>query len=114
MFLIVFTLWVISSPVTPSPLVAPRTNLPFLYSNETDKPSIFNSQTYLGFGTSFFTLSSNAIISLSLNTLLSDNIGTSWVTLLNPSITSPPTRTVGESGLLNSGYFSSKLINSLK
>ena len=42
----VLTLWVIFSPTTPSPLVAALTNLPCSYSRETDKPSIFNSQTY--------------------------------------------------------------------
>ena len=34
---------VTSSPVTPSPRVAPRTNTPFSYSSDMDRPSIFGS-----------------------------------------------------------------------
>ena len=59
MLFIVLALWVISSPVTPSPLVAALTNFPFLYTRETERPSILSSATYLGFGTTFFIRSSN-------------------------------------------------------
>ena len=41
----VLILSVIFSPCLPSPLVAPRINLPFLYINVADKPSILGSAT---------------------------------------------------------------------
>ena len=43
--LIVLTLCVISSPLNPSPLVKALSSIPFLYINETPKPSIFGSAT---------------------------------------------------------------------
>ena len=43
--LIVLTLWVISSPLKPSPLVKALSSIPFLYIRETPKPSIFGSAT---------------------------------------------------------------------
>lgn len=46
MVLIVFKFSVTSSPSKPSPLVEPLINLPFLYSNETERPSIFGSTIY--------------------------------------------------------------------
>ena len=42
---IVFKFSVISSPTNPFPRVAPLTNLPFLYSNAAESPSIFVSTT---------------------------------------------------------------------
>ena len=110
----VLTLWVIFSPTTPSPLVAALTNLPCSYSRETDKPSIFNSQTYWGLMPSFFILSSKFTTSLSLKTSLNDIIGILWVTFLKESRTSPPTLFVGESSLANSLYFCSSSSNSRK
>ncbi|GJD17990.1 hypothetical protein RIVM261_029460 [Rivularia sp. IAM M-261] len=43
---IVRTFCVMSSPVTPSPRVAPRVNIPFSYVKASALPSIFSSQTY--------------------------------------------------------------------
>ena len=37
---------VTSSPVTPSPRVAPRTKTPFSYSRDMERPSIFGSTQY--------------------------------------------------------------------
>ena len=87
---IVLTLLVISSPVTPSPLVAPLTNLPFSYNKDTDSPSIFNSHIYCGKIFSFFILLSKSIISLSLNTSEILIIGILCVTFSKPSIIFPP------------------------
>ena len=42
---IVLTFGVTSSPVVPSPRVAARTRTPLSYTSETDRPSIFSSQT---------------------------------------------------------------------
>ena len=88
--LMVLALLVISSPVTPSPLVEAVINLPFSYLRETLKPSILYSHTYFGIISSFFILLSNVLISSSLNTLLSESMGILCVTLLNSSKTAPP------------------------
>ena len=42
---IVRRLWVTSSPISPSPRVAPRSNTPLRYSRETANPSILGSVT---------------------------------------------------------------------
>ena len=112
--LIVLTFSVISSPTTPSPLVAPLTNLPFSYIKDTDNPSILSSHTYSGIIPLFLILSSKSLISFSLNTLLKLIIGILCVIFLNSSNTLPPTLLVGESSLAYSGYFSSNKNNSLK
>ena len=71
----------ISSPTCPFPLVAPLTNSPFLYSNATDKPSIFVSTTYLTSSSSSFALLVNSLtISSSLLTLI---VVVSWVIVLD-------------------------------
>ena len=72
---IVLTLWVISSPTVPSPLVAALTNFPFSYNKDTDNPSIFSSHIYSGVIPSFFILSSNVINSSSEKTSDNDIIG---------------------------------------
>ena len=38
------------SPTLPSPRVAATTSLPAVYLRESERPSIFNSQMYSGFG----------------------------------------------------------------
>ena len=42
---IVRRLWVTSSPISPSPRVAPRSSTPSRYSSEIARPSIFGSAT---------------------------------------------------------------------
>ena len=74
-FFIVLTLCVISSPITPLPLVAAETNFPSLYIKETAKPSILSSQTYSGLLTSLRTLASKSLTSSSLKTSAKLNIG---------------------------------------
>ena len=64
--LIVLTLFVISSPTTPSPRVAALLKIPFSYFNETDKPSILSSHTYLGVIPSFLIRESKRTISFGL------------------------------------------------
>ena len=91
MSFIVFTLCVISSPIFPSPRVAPRTKIPSLYNKLIARPSIFCSTTYLGLNPSFFILSSNFIISSSLNISPKDNIGIVCSTFLKLDITVDPT-----------------------
>ena len=63
----VLTLCVISSPIVPSPRVAPLTSCPFLYNRETLKPSILSSHTYSGSSTIFLTLESKSKISSKYN-----------------------------------------------
>ena len=100
--LTVFKFSVTSSPTKPFPLVAPLTNLPSLYSNADDNPSIFVSTTYLtsfipfsfAFCSIFSTQSSTSSI---LNTSCRLCNGTSCVTFANPSFTWPPTFCVNES-----------------
>ena len=64
---IVFKFSVTSSPTVPLPLVAPRTNTPFLYSSAADSPSILVSTTYfnsiLFSSATFLTLSSKSFTS---------------------------------------------------
>ena len=109
---IVKTLFVMSSPTVPSPLVAAYLNTPFSYTSDTAKPSILSSHTYSVLPTSFSTLWQNALISSSLNTSPKENIGVGCVIFLNSDITLVPTLDVGESSSFSSGYFSSNLINS--
>ena len=42
----VFRFCVTSSPISPSPRVAPRASAPFSYTSEIASPSIFGSVTY--------------------------------------------------------------------
>ena len=44
--LIVYKLWVISSPINPSPLVDPYWKIPFSYTSSTANPSSFGSAIY--------------------------------------------------------------------
>ena len=99
----VLTLLVMFSPINPFPRVAADINTPFSYLRETDNPSIFNSQTYLGSIFSSLILLSNMIISSSLNTSAKDIIGMLCVTLSNLSNITPPIFVVGESSLFHSG-----------
>ena len=105
---IVFKFSVTSSPTTPSPLVAPLTNTPFLYSKAADKPSILVSTTYSNFVlfslAAFFILSSKSLTSSKENTSCKLCKGISCVTFLKPFFILAPTFCVGESSLINSGY----------
>ena len=80
---------VTSSPVLPSPRVAPRTSSPFWYSSATDSPSILGSTTYTGCGTLSRTRWSNARTSSSENTSCKLARGTSCCTGENRLDTSP-------------------------
>ena len=54
------TFSVMFSPTLPSPRVAATTSLPAVYLRESERPSIFNSQMYSGFGMILRTRSSKS------------------------------------------------------
>ena len=100
-----------SSPVVPSPRVAPSREFSVLRrSRVMDTPSIFGSRTYstVSPGNSLRTRLSNSRSSSMLYVLSSDIIGTAWRTGLNSLSGWPPTRWVGESGVTRSGNCSSR------
>ncbi len=81
--LIVRTLCVMSSPVMPSPRVAPRVSTPFSYNKLTATPSILGSQLNCSGSSDFSALNkrcSKLRNSSSLFTFASDSMGFSWVT----------------------------------
>ena len=114
MALIVFRFGVTSSPITPSPRVAPRTNSPFSYRSEIAIPSIFGSATKrssLGEMSSRFSRLcrrvSQARNSSAPLALPSESIGSTWRTCGKRSVARPLTRCVGESGVTSCGLASS-------
>jgi hypothetical protein len=92
--LIVLRFWVTSSPISPSPRVAPRTNAPFSYTREIASPSIFGSVTYSmsSLPDSLRTRASHVRSSSGLRALASDSIGCRCLTGSNLSSGFPPTR----------------------
>ena len=94
---------VTSSPNTPSPRVAPRTNTPCSYSSDTERPSIFISVTYSQGPNSSSSRAPKASSSSSLNTSVRLPIGTLWRTFSKRCETRPPTRCVGDVGEASSG-----------
>ena len=104
----VFKFSVTSSPTWPSPRVAPRTKRPFSYSRATDRPSTLGSTSYsTPSGRASRTRWSNSSSSSTENTSWRLSRGTRWCTSWKPSATLPPTRWVGESGVISSGYLAS-------
>ena len=88
-----------SSPVTPSPRVAPRTNTPFSYSSDMERPSIFGSAEYSRpCGRAASMRSSNSRSSSKENTTLRLSSGTSCVTGAKVLLAVPPTFCVGDVG----------------
>ena len=89
---------VTSSPVTPSPRVAPRTKTPFSYSSDMERPSILGSTLYALPVTAAETRSSKARSSSKEKTSFRLSRGTSCVTGAKLLLAVPPTCCVGESG----------------
>ena len=89
---------VTSSPVTPSPRVAPRTNTPFSYSRDMERPSIFGSTLYSRSPSAEDTRSSKALSSSKENTSFRLSSGTSCVTGAKVLLAVPPTCCVGDFG----------------
>ena len=90
---------VTSSPVTPSPRVAPRTKTPFSYSSDMDSPSILGSAQYsTPPGSSARIRSSKAASSSKENTSFRLSSGTSCVTGAKLLFAVPPTFCVGDVG----------------
>ena len=99
---------VTSSPTWPSPRVAPRTKRPFSYSSATDNPSTLGSTSYSTPPVrASWTRWPKSASSSKENTSWRLSRGTRWWTSAKPSATLPPTRWVGESGVISSGYLAS-------
>ena len=99
---------VTSSPVRPSPRVAPTEKRPSRYCNEIARPSSFGSATKrIAPGTNRSSRPPQATSSSRENALSSDNIGTRCSTGENVDTGRPPGRCVGESGVTSSGYCAS-------
>ena len=103
MVVMVATLWVMSSPVVPSPRVAARTSTPSRYSRFTASPSILTSLSHAtagapGSSATCFSARSSHATSSSV-----ENIFSRCLTGLKAAPTSPPTSWVGESLALSSG-----------
>ncbi len=105
----VATLWVMSSPVVPSPRVAARTSTPLRYSRFTARPSILTSLSHATVGapgncsTCCWARVNHATSSSVEKTSSSEYIFSRCFTGLNAAETSPPTSCVGESFALSSG-----------
>ena len=112
---IVLTFAVTFSPTKPSPRVAPVTSRPFSYVSDTESPSIFFSTTKLtsSSGKDSMILRQNCFTSSSENTLSRLCRGMTCVNFSKPSDTAPPTRCVGESGVMSSGCAVSRDTSSL-
>ena len=89
---------VTSSPVTPSPRVAPRTKTPFSYSRDMERPSILGSTLYSRPPSAADIRSSKARSSSKENTSLRLSSGTSCVTEAKVLLAVPPTCWVGDLG----------------
>ena len=90
---------VTSSPVTPSPRVAPRTKTPFSYSRDMERPSILGSTQYSRpSGRAASMRSSKAVSSSKENTSVRLSSGTSWRTGSKLLLAVPPTCWEGEAG----------------
>ena len=74
---------VISSPTVPSPLVEARERTPFLYSTDTESPSILGSTTYFGSEITSLTLRSKSRSSSNEKLSCRLSILTSWTTSEN-------------------------------
>ena len=115
---IVRRLAVTSSPVVPSPRVAPWTKRPASYRREMARPSIFSSATYRGGSSSGpssrWTRASNARSSASSNALPRLSIGARWATSASALLGRPPTERVGESSVTSSGWAASRSWSSRK
>jgi len=112
---IVRKLTVTSSPISPSPRVAPRTNAPFSYVRLIARPSILGSSTNAtGSPVSRrFAMSSAHLSSASsVVTFSSEPIALRCCTFWNFSDGGAPTRCVGESGVTSSGCSSSSATSS--
>ncbi len=102
------TFAVMSSPVKPSPRVAAFTSTPRSYVSAQATPSIFSSQANRAASpTRFSTRAAHASSSSNENALSSESIGARCETGANRSAGTPPTRWVGESGVMSSGKASS-------
>jgi hypothetical protein len=105
---IVRTFGVTSSPVRPSPRVAPRISRPFSYVRLIARPSTLSSQmNCTGPPASRSVRSAQAASSASSNTLSSDIIRSACSTGVNWVENVPPTFCVGESGVRSAGNSSS-------
>ncbi len=93
------------SPRVPSPRVAAVSRRPFSYTSAQARPSIFGSQTIAKSLRSmmFDARLCQARRSSPLNALASESSGTRCSTTPNVSTGAPPTRCVGESGVISSG-----------
>src|SRR6476659_6612455 len=108
-------LTVTSSPIWPSPRVAPRTKRPFSYVRLIASPSIFGSSTNATGAPLSRRLSTSAAhltIASSVVTFSSEPIGVRCSTFWNFDEAGAPTRWVGESGVTSSGCFSSSATSS--
>ena len=103
---------VTSSPTRPSPRVAPRTNTPSRYSSATDRPSTFGSTLYSTCSSCSRTFSSKSTTSASEKESCRLSSGTACVTGSNFVSAMPPTRCVGESGVISSGCSFSRFASS--
>ena len=105
---------VTSSPVRPSPRVAPTVKRPPSYCSDIASPSSFGSATKRkGLGTSFATRVPHAKSSSRENALSSESIRTRCSTEENVETGRPPGRCVGESGVTSSGFAFSSARSSL-
>ena len=111
---IVLRLAVMSSPIRPSPRVAPRTKRPRSYTRATPRPSIFGSQTYWNFapGKARPRRVSNSRRSSGVVALSSESIATWCSTGLKRSVGVPPMRWVGLSPVTRSGHSASRVRSS--
>ena len=96
------TFGVTSSPVRPSPRVAPRTSRPFSYTRLMASPSTLSSQRNAGCSISLATRSAQAFSSSGEKALSSDSIRSRWSTAANCEEMVPATFWVGESGVRSS------------
>ncbi len=99
---------VTSSPVTPSPRVAPTVKRPSSYCNEIARPSSFGSATKrIGSVMSRWIRVPHANSSSRENALSSDSMRSRCTTGANVDVAAPPGRCVGESEVTSAGYCAS-------
>jgi hypothetical protein len=96
------TFGVTSSPVRPSPRVAPRTSRPFSYTSAIASPSTLSSHSNSGCSISRCTRSAQACSSSAEKALSSDSIRSRCSTAANCEETVPATFWLGESGVRSS------------
>ncbi len=117
MLLMVLTFGVTSSPVRPSPRVAPRTSRPFSYTRSSASPSTLSSHRNPDSASSAAVASRSSrfaqdAISSAENALSRLSIRAGCWTGVNRVEIALPTFCVGESGVRRSGYCSSSFSSS--